>query len=146
MRQTSIKPKFVDLIPERLEEGVLYICDRYQIVAHKCCCGCGTEVVTPLSPVEWAVKKSGDSVSLSPSIGNWSFKCKSHYWIIKNGVVWAGQLSQSQIDHVQARDKNDKEAYIKEKNLQKSQQAKPTSLIISLWKAFIRWWQSLFQE
>jgi Family of unknown function (DUF6527) len=31
----------------------------------------------------------GRSISLDPSIGNWGFQCRSHYWIKNNRVVWA---------------------------------------------------------
>jgi len=53
MRKSTIKPTFVNIIPDKLEEGILYICERYRIAAHKCCCGCGEEVITPLTPVDW---------------------------------------------------------------------------------------------
>jgi len=56
---------------------------------HKCCCGCGNEVVTPLSPSDWQLTFNGETISLFPSIGNWSFPCRSHYWIRKNEVKWA---------------------------------------------------------
>ncbi|WP_353963011.1 DUF6527 family protein [Streptomyces sp. NBC_00365] len=36
-------------------------------------CGCGRKVVTPLAPQEWKLTLDGVSVSLHPSIGNWSF-------------------------------------------------------------------------
>ena len=28
--------------------------------------------------------------TLDPSIGNWSFACRSHYFMRKGRVVWAG--------------------------------------------------------
>jgi hypothetical protein len=37
-------------------------------------------------------------VSLDPSIGNWSFPCRSHYWIRNNKVRWAENWSQARID------------------------------------------------
>ena len=39
----------------------------------------------------------GVSVSLSPSIGNWSEKCQSHYWIINNKIQWASKFSRHEI-------------------------------------------------
>lgn len=143
MRIKSITPVFVDLIPDRLEEGILYVCERYKTAAHKCCCGCGEEVITPLTPADWSVRKAGNVVSITPSIGNWSFACKSHYWIYKNQVVWARRMSQWQIDQVRARDKADKQAYIEAINRQKDKQTRPTSLIARLWQALVRWWKSL---
>ncbi|WP_245801874.1 DUF6527 family protein [Chitinophaga sancti] len=31
----------------------------------------------------------GETVSLHPSIGNWQFNCKSHYWINKDVIRFA---------------------------------------------------------
>lgn len=142
MRKKSITPEFVDFIPDRLEDGILYISQRYNTAAHKCCCGCGEEVITPLTPADWSVRKTGDTVSLSPSIGNWSFACKSHYWISENQVQWAREMPQWKIDRVRARDKADKQAYIEAVNRQK-EQATPTSWIARFWQALVRWWRSL---
>jgi hypothetical protein len=89
--------KFVDFIPDNLEQGYIYISLEYNTAIHKCACGCGEEVVTPLSPTDWKLIYNGESVSLSPSIGNWSFKCQSHYWLKNNDVVWAGKMSTKQI-------------------------------------------------
>jgi len=89
-----MKHKFVDFIPDNLEERVVYISLEYGIVVHKCCCGCGHEVVTPLSPMGWKLTFDGETISLSPSIGSWSLACKSHYWIRNNKVEWAKQWSK----------------------------------------------------
>lgn len=116
MRQQTLRPEFVVVIPERLEDGVLYICEQYRTVAHNCCCGCGQEVITPLSPADWSLQRVGGSVTLHPSIGNWSFPCRSHYFIRRNQVVWAKSMSNSEVDRVRRRDQRDKAAYIKEVN------------------------------
>ncbi len=84
----KMKHKFVEFIPDELEDGILYISIIYATVLHKCGCGCGNEVVTPLSPSDWQLTFDGEAISLFPSIGNWSFPCRSHYWIRKNKVVW----------------------------------------------------------
>jgi hypothetical protein len=139
MKNTSIRPEFVDLIPNHLEEGVLYICERYKTAIHKCCCGCGEEVVTPLSPVDWSIEIGENGVSLSPSIGNWSFACKSHYHIRSNKVIWAARFSQWQIDQVRARDKAHKKAYIEAVNQQKSLRSRLIALISNIWRAIISW-------
>lgn len=81
-----IQHKFVEFIPDILEEGVLYISIDYCTAVHKCICGCGNEVVTPISPTDWELRFDGKTVSLSPSIGNWSFECKSHYFITRNKI------------------------------------------------------------
>jgi hypothetical protein len=70
---------------------------RFATVAHKCCCGCGIEVITPLSPTDWKLTFDGESISLHPSIRNWSFDCKSHYWIRRNRIEWAGLMSEKEI-------------------------------------------------
>jgi hypothetical protein len=89
--------EFVELIPDDLKERTLYISIPYCTAVHKCCCGCGREVVTPLSPTGWQLIFDGKTVSLYPSIGSWSLPCQSHYFITKNKVLWARQWSGKQI-------------------------------------------------
>lgn len=89
--------RFSEYIPDELEEDVLYISVSFATATHLCCCGCGGEVVTPLTPADWSLIFDGESVSLTPSIGNWSFACRSHYWIRRNQVVWAPEWSESQV-------------------------------------------------
>jgi len=102
-----VKHKFVEFIPSEIEEGVLYISIEYDVTKHKCACGCGSEIVTTLSPARWKLIYDGETVSLAPSIGNWTHACKSHYFITNDKVVWAGSYSQNQISQVI---KNDEEA------------------------------------
>jgi hypothetical protein len=90
--------EFVDYIPEDIKERTLYVSLKYATVVHKCCCGCGREVVTPLSPTAWRVTFDGVSISLHPSIGSWSLPCQSHYWIERNVVRWAPPWSKAQIE------------------------------------------------
>jgi hypothetical protein len=89
--------EFVEFIPEQLNDGTIYVSITYATVAHRCCCGCGNEVITPLSPTDWKLLFDGQSISLDPSIGNWSFDCKSHYWIKRNEVKWAERWSQEEV-------------------------------------------------
>ena len=103
--RSAITHAFVEAMPEHLEDGVVYVCIQYQIVMHMCCCGCGTEVVSPLHPQQWSIEFDGDSISLSPSIGNWSFPCQSHYWIRKNKVRWASQFDAKRIAELRNRDR-----------------------------------------
>lgn len=140
MKVRTITPVFVDIVPDHLQDGILYICERYGTAAHKCCCGCGEEVITPLGPVDWSVKKEGRTVSLSPSIGNWSFKCRSHYWVKRNRVVWAGAHSQKQIEKIRTLDRKEKDAYFSGINRQKVARSRLRSVIVKLWQAFRRWW------
>lgn len=72
-RQDRLRHEFVEFIPDDLEEGVIYISIQYATATHLCACGCGAEVITPISPTDWELTFNGSSVSLSPSIGNWSF-------------------------------------------------------------------------
>jgi hypothetical protein len=100
----TVRHIFVEHVPDQLEEGVLYISIPFETVIHKCCCGCGNEVVTPLSPATWSLIFDGETVSLKPSIGNWSFDCKSHYWIRKNRIEWSGDFTEAQIARVKQND------------------------------------------
>lgn len=94
----NLRHEFVEFVPDQLEEGVLYISISYATASHKCCCGCGHDVVTPLSPTDWSLTFDGISVSLDPSIGNWSFACQSHYWIDQGSIEWAPKWSKERID------------------------------------------------
>lgn len=105
MRTEALRHEFVEFIPSELIPSVLYVSIPYATAAHKCCCGCGQKVVTPLTPTDWTLTFDGESVSLSPSIGNWSFPCQSHYWIRNNKVRWAARLAREQIDAGRQRDR-----------------------------------------
>ena len=56
--------------------------------------------MTPLGPGEWKVTYDGRTVSLAPSIGNWSFPCRSHYWIDEGKVRWARVFSETEVAQV----------------------------------------------
>lgn len=120
MRIKQIIPVFVEFIPEYVETGKLYISDKYEIAIHKCCCGCNEEVVTPLSPVDWQCSVTSNGVSLYPSVGNWKYQCKSHYFIRENSILWAKGLSEAQINKVLQVDIEDKERFIIERNSKES--------------------------
>lgn len=138
MKIDRITPIFVEFIPDDVEQGKLYISETYQTAIHKCCCGCGEEVVTPLSPVDWQVRKGIHGVSLQPSIGNWNYKCQSHYIISNNKVIWAGKFSQQQILAVQRKDKNAKQIYIAGKNKQRTSRPYVSSSLLSKVWMFIK--------
>ena len=106
-----LKHRFVDKIPVNLEEGILYVSIQYATAIHKCCCGCGNEVVTPISPTDWSLIFNGESITLDPSIGNWSLECQSHYFIKKNRVIWSRKYSDAEIDEVKKTDIKDKYDY-----------------------------------
>lgn len=96
--KTLLKYKFVEFIPDELEEGILYITVEYKSAVHLCACGCGNKVITPITPNGWKLTYNGASITLSPSIGNWNFECRSHYWIRRNEVVEAESWSQEYVD------------------------------------------------
>ena len=114
-RAISIQHKFVEFIPEILNEGEIYISIRYATASHNCCCGCGSKTVTPLTPHDWKLVFDGKTVSLIPSIGNWSLKCQSHYWIRRNKVVWARQFSKTEVNAGRALDRYRKARSFSEK-------------------------------
>lgn len=89
--------QFSELIPDQIEQGSLYITMEYGTAIHLCACGCGERVVTPLSPTDWQLLYDGESITLTPSIGNWSFSCRSHYWIRNSRIVWAETRQDEEI-------------------------------------------------
>ncbi|WP_334127926.1 DUF6527 family protein [Sneathiella sp.] len=114
----------------------------YATVAHKCCCGCGLEVVTPLSPTDWKLTYDGVAVSLHPSVGNWSFPCRSHYWIDKGTVRWAGDWTQEQVNAGRAHDRRTKDRFFSEKTVSAAGQpsgAPPTTEGMGWWSRFKKW-------
>lgn len=111
MRRKAITHEFVEFVPPTLLEGTLYVSIMYATAVHLCACGCGNKVVTPISPAEWQLQYDGETVSLTPSIGNWEFPCRSHYWIRRNTVQWASEWSAQRIEAGRARDLRDLEGY-----------------------------------
>lgn len=133
----------VEYIPEQLDEGVLYVSHRFATALHKCCCGCGGEVVTPLSPRDWSISQGSGGVRLSPSIGNWSYPCNSHYWIWDGMVVWDKQWSPKRIKAGRERERITREAYYS------AQESVPETVSVSsqgiwrrLWNSFVKWLNS----
>ena len=92
-------------IPEDIEPGVLYVSMHYGTAAHSCCCGCGEEVVTPITPTDWRMTFDGETISLWPSVGNWDLPCRSHYVITRNRVIEAGPWTRKQIERGRRRDR-----------------------------------------
>jgi hypothetical protein len=111
MRWLHLEHRFVQHIPDRLEPGVLYVSMEYGTAAHSCCCGCGEEVVTPFTPTDWKMTFDGESVSLWPSIGNWTLTCRSHYVIERGKVLEAVAWSDAQVTAERRRDKAAKDRY-----------------------------------
>lgn len=146
--QQMLRHEFVDVIPAHLHQGTLYVCIPYATAVHQCCCGCGTEVVTPLSPTDWKLTFDGATVSLDPSIGNWSFACGSHYWITRSQVRWARNWTQDEVAEGRRLDRDAKErfyadpaAYGSRKQNDCSSGTSPDMPTTSFWRRLLRWWK-----
>lgn len=122
MKILELTPRDLDEFPRVLEEGVLYISKECELAAHKCCCGCGEDVITPLNPARWRLDRHGGRVSLHPSIGNWKFACRSHYWIRNNRVIPSYGMDDEEIADAIELDRVEREDYFAQ-----LQQAPPPS-------------------
>lgn len=111
MTQLRFRHEIVDSIPETLQSNTLYVTAGGDVAGHLCACGCGREVITPLSPTDWSVSFGRQGASLSPSIGNWAFPCRSHYFIWGGAVVWARDMSDKAIAQGRRLDKARKQDY-----------------------------------
>ena len=96
-RHESLRVEFCKHIPENLEQGVIYISMEYHTSIHLCACGwCNQQTVLPFHPLHlstgWIMESKvvdGETlVTFIPSVGNWQFPCKSHYYIRENKIVW----------------------------------------------------------
>jgi len=139
MKDNNIDYKIVEIIPDHIENGVIYISERYKTAIHKCCCGCGEEVVTPLIPTDWSVRINDHKVTLHPSIGNWSFACRSHYWIRDGRVEWSYDMSPAAIEKIRTQDKHVKDQYFKKVNEEKAAKAPQPKWINKLINIVKKW-------
>lgn len=142
MRIARLRPEFVQHVPENLDEGILYISEEFATAGHLCCCGCGEEVFTPLNPAQWKLTRDvrRDTVSLYPSIGNWNYACRSHYWIKDNRVEDAGPMADYIIERVKKRDRRDKDLYFKANNRSVHDSASNPGLLTKVYRwIFGRW-------
>jgi len=130
-----LKHKFVEFIPDIIEKGFLYISIEYCTAIHKCVCGCGNEVVTPLSPEGWKLIFNGKTVSLYPSIGNWNFICQSHYWIKNNNIQYAGHWTKEEINEGRINDLKRKEEYYNEET---NKQNKLVKTPLTIWQKIFK--------
>jgi hypothetical protein len=111
IRYTHLRHQFVKGVPRSLEAGVLYVSMEHGTAIHSCCCGCGQEVVTPITPTDWRISFDGETVSLSPSVGNWQLPCRSHYVIKHNRVIEAGPWTGRQVAQALERERVVKAKY-----------------------------------
>jgi hypothetical protein len=135
----SLKHEFVEVIPEKLKEGMLYVCIEHGMAAHNCCCGCGTEIYTPITPTDWKLTYDGETVTLDPSIGNSTFPCESHYWIRRNQVRWERKWTPEQTQAGRAYDTIAKQRYFGDKP-EGSVRPQPVPAP-SRWQRFKRWFK-----
>ena len=94
----------VSAMPEVLDSGVLYHAPAYGVASHLCACGCKYEAVTRLASDRWSLSFGDRGPSLWPSIGNGSFPCRSHYFILNGAVRWAGKYTDEMIAMARAQD------------------------------------------
>jgi hypothetical protein len=130
-----IQHKFVEHIPSKLDEGVIYISGEYATAIHLCADGCGNKVVTPISPTDWQLLFDGETVSLMPSIGNWNFPCRSHYWIKNDRIEWGDNWSDEQVEKAHQQQLHERNDYHDWRN---RQSPKPPTKHKGLWQRFLR--------
>lgn len=146
----AIKHRFVELIPKELEERVLYVSMEHAVAVHLCACGCSRKVVTPLAPVHWKLFFDGRTVSLTPSIGNHAFPCKSHYWIEQDRVRWSYAMSTTEVGAVRARSERLRQQFYGEKDdsldepRHENADAETSTPSRTNRKKHRRWWRRLF--
>lgn len=141
-RPIVIKHQFVEFIPDVIEDHVVYVSLRFGTAVHLCCCGCQNKVVTPLRPTDWQITFDGKTISLYPSIGNWSFPCRSHYWIKNNRIQWAASWSNQRVEAGRKADQLEKDTYFRSETgdstvASPSNKQKPQQL--GFWKKLRNW-------
>lgn len=109
--RSTFEHRFVQFVPESVEEGVIYVSIEYTTAVHKCACGCGNQVVTPLSPTRWELTFDGEAITLFPSVGSWSFSCRSHYWIQRNSVISSRRWTDDEIRYARGLDALSRKRY-----------------------------------
>lgn len=149
MKQVRFRHEVVDSIPETLQANTLYVTTDGDVAGHLCACECGREVITPLSPTDWSITFDRRGASLSPSIGNWAFPCRSHYFIRNGAVVWARDMSDKAIAQGRRRDQERKLSYYDRLNelpvpQEHSPEPSPSPTHQSARQSLLAWWKRLF--
>lgn len=109
----TLKKIIVEPMPDydEMQDGKIYISEKYHTSTHRCLCGCGTKTVLPLNKTGdnfgWNLIKENDAtVSFTPSILNpetcisetvdstdefvppsWTKVYASHHYIITKNVA-----------------------------------------------------------
>lgn len=91
IKKVEVDFKYVEFIPDIMEERTIYISEEYGTSIHNCLCGCGEKTILPINNVingidyGWKlIKENNEKISFTPSIGNYHLPCKSHYIITNN--------------------------------------------------------------
>jgi Family of unknown function (DUF6527) len=153
LKHKTLEHRFVRSVPEKLEPGVLYVSMEFGSIVHSCCCGCGEEVVTPLTPTDWKMMYDGETVSMWPSVGSWTLTCKSHYIIERNRVIGSGAWTPAQIAAERRRDQAAKakfygtlmpepEIVVPRPITPVAQAPQPPGKPLGFWARLKRWWTS----
>lgn len=94
MKDEELIPIDVDRIPDTLKSGLFYISEECGTSCHLCPCGCGEAVYLNFPEKEingkvygWNMTRNMSNITFRPSVGN-TFKCRSHYYITNNKIVW----------------------------------------------------------
>jgi hypothetical protein len=135
IRHKRLEHRFVEHIPDRLDAGVLYVSMEYATSAHSCCCGCGEEVVTPFSPTDWRMTFDGETITLRPSIGSWTLRCRSHYVIDRGKVIEADPWTDEEVELERRRDRAAKASfYAQSSTVDTPVQSLPSEKAPSYWR------------
>ncbi|WP_113960530.1 DUF6527 family protein [Roseimicrobium gellanilyticum] len=129
--------RFVKQMPEALEGNTLYVSIEHCTVMHLCCCGCGREVVTPLSPTDWQLYFDGESLSLTPSIGNWRFPCRSHYWIRRSRAEWCPSWDDSREEKPSSEPAESSDGVAESETIEPQEPSTPSNP--SVWQQIWNW-------
>lgn len=116
MKTKAMRLELVELMPSKLESGVLYVSHKYQTAAHLCACGCGEKIRTQLGPLGWRFTNQRQGPSLFPSIGNWQKPCRSHYFIKGGHIVWAPPMSEAEVSRGRKEEMRRRDDFIRARN------------------------------
>ena len=105
MMTTHYTPEFVESFPTPLDAWGLLHLPRVQHLRPPVRLRLWQRGRHPTLPAQWSFTYDGDSISVRPSVGNWSFACKSHYVINKGHVRWARGFFSDEIARNRARDR-----------------------------------------
>lgn len=92
----------VDRIPSKLEPGIIYHSEEYELGALLCACGCGHRI-NLLVPDSHRIFSDRGSVTVRPSILVADGACLSHYFITSGEVEWSYAFTSARARNVMQR-------------------------------------------